>query len=115
MEYRKLGGAGLKVSSVGIGCKNFELQYEVGTTAAVVKAALGVGINFFDAADVDGPSGLSEAYLGQAISGLDPSQIMIASEFANLSGKVRYIGHSNFSGWQVSDTEMNDVNTVGRR
>lgn len=162
MEYRNLGSTGLKVSLVGIGCNNFGRRCDVGSTAAVVKAALGVGINFFDTADVYGPSGLSEAYLGQAISGLDRSQIVIATKFANRmgegalnrgasrryivkavedslkrlgtdyidlyqqhipdgdtpieetlralddlihSGKVCYIGHSNFSGWQVSDAD----------
>tara|TARA_R110002072_G_scaffold64_5_gene360 strand:+ start:32586 stop:33530 length:945 start_codon:yes stop_codon:yes gene_type:complete len=162
MEYRKLGGTGLKVSLVGIGCNNFGRRCDVETTAAVVKAALDQGINFFDTADVYGPGGLSEAFLGQAISGLDRSQIVIATKFANpmgegglnrgasrryivkavedslkrlgtdyidlyqqhipdkdtpieetlralddliRSGKVRYIGHSNFSGWQISDAQ----------
>jgi len=162
MEYRNLGSTGLKVSLVGIGCNNFGRRCDVETTAAVVKAALNTGINFFDTADVYGPSGLSEAYLGQAIAGLDRSQIVIASKFANRmgegglnkgasrryiiravedslkrlgtdyidlyqqhipdgdtpieetlralddlirSGKVRYIGHSNFSAWQASDAE----------
>lgn len=162
MEYRNLGSTGLKVSLVGIGCNNFGRRCDVQSTAEVVNTALDVGINFFDTADVYGPAGLSEAYLGQAISGMDRSQIVIASKFANpmgegelnrgasrryiikavedslkrlgtdyidlyqqhipdsatpieetlralddlvKSGKVRYIGHSNFSGWQISDAD----------
>lgn len=162
VEYRNLGSTGLKVSLVGIGCNNFGRRCDVQATAGVVKAALDVGINFFDTADVYGPSGLSEAFLGQAISGIDRSQIVIASKFANpmgegdlnrgasrryimkavddslkrlgtdyidlyqqhipdgdtpieetlralddliKCGKVRYIGHSNFSGWQISDAD----------
>jgi aryl-alcohol dehydrogenase-like predicted oxidoreductase len=162
VEYRNLGSTGLKVSLVGIGCNNFGRRCDVQSTAEVVNTALDVGINFFDTADVYGPAGLSEAYLGQAISGMDRSQIVIASKFANpmgegelnrgasrryiikavedslkrlgtdyidlyqqhipdsatpieetlralddlvKSGKVRYIGHSNFSGWQISDAD----------
>lgn len=162
MKYRNLGSTGLKVSAVGLGCNNFGRRCDVETTTEVVKAALDQGINFFDTADVYGPGGLSEAFLGQAIAGLDRSQIIVASKFANpmgegelnrgasrryivkavedslkrlgtdyidlyqqhipdpetpieetlralddlvRSGKVRYIGHSNFSGWKISDAE----------
>ncbi len=88
MEYRNLGSTGLKVSLVGIGCNNFGRRCDVQSTAEVVNTALDVGINFFDTADVYGPAGLSEAYLGQAISGMDRSQIVIASKFANPMGRV---------------------------
>ncbi|NQV63971.1 MAG: aldo/keto reductase [SAR86 cluster bacterium] len=160
MEYRNLGNTGLKVSIVGIGCNNFGRRCDAVATAAVVDAALDVGVNFFDSADIYGPNGLSEEYLGQAIKGKDRSSVIIASKFANpmgagdlmrgasrryimnavdaslkrlgtdyidlyqqhvpddqtpieetlralddlvRSGKVRYIGHSNFSGWQLTD------------
>ena len=155
MEYRNLGNTGLKVSIVGIGCNNFGRRCDAVATAAVVDAALDAGVNFFDSADIYGPNGLSEEYLGQAIKGKDRSSVIIASKFANpmgagdlmrgasrryimnavdaslkrlgtdyidlyqqhvpddqtpieetlralddlvRSGKVRYIGHSNFSG-----------------
>ena len=160
MEYRNLGNTGLKVSIVGIGCNNFGRRCDAVATAAVVDAALDAGVNFFDSADIYGPNGLSEEYLGQAIKGKDRSSVIIASKFANpmgagdlmrgasrryimnavdaslkrlgtdyidlyqqhvpddptpieetlralddlvRSGKVRYIGHSNFSGWQLTD------------
>ena len=160
MEYRNLGNTGLKVSIVGIGCNNFGRRCDAVATAAVVDAALDAGVNFFDSADIYGPNGLSEEYLGQAIRGKDRSSVIIASKFANpmgagdlmrgasrryimnavdaslkrlgtdyidlyqqhvpddqtpieetlralddlvRSGKVRYIGHSNFNGWQLTD------------
>ena len=160
MEYRNLGNTGLKVSIVGIGCNNFGRRCDAVATAAVVDAALDAGVNFFDSADIYGPNGLSEEYLGQAIKGKDRSSVIIASKFGNpmgagdlmrgasrrhimnavdaslkrlgtdyidlyqqhvpddqtpieetlralddlvRSGKVRYIGHSNFSGWQLTD------------
>ncbi|MBD3649427.1 MAG: aldo/keto reductase [Pseudomonadales bacterium] len=162
MEYRNLGCTGLKVSVVGIGCNNFGRRCDEATTAAVVDAALDAGINFFDTADVYGPGGLSEEYLGKALKGKDRSQIIIATKFAMQmgegdlmrgasrryimnavedslrrlytdyidlyqqhapdsdtpieetlralddlirDGKVRYIGNSNFSGWQIADAD----------
>jgi aryl-alcohol dehydrogenase-like predicted oxidoreductase len=162
MEYRKLANTGLKVSLVGIGCNNFGRRCDAFATAAVVDAAIDTGVNFFDSADIYGPNGLSEEYLGQAIKGKDRSSIIIASKFANpmgegdlqrgasrryimnavdaslkrlgtdyidlyqqhvpdnetpieetlralddlvSGGKVRYIGHSNFSGWQLADAD----------
>lgn len=162
MDTRKLGNTGLKVSVVGIGCNNFGRRCDAVATQAVVDAALDVGINFFDTADIYGPNGLSEEYLGQAIKGKDRSQLIIASKFANpmaagdlmrgasrryimnavdaslkrlgtdyidlyqqhvpdaetpieetlralddlvQAGKVRYLGNSNFSGWQLTDAD----------
>lgn len=162
MEYRNLGGTGLKVSVVGIGCNNFGRRCDEATTASVVDAALDAGVNFFDTADVYGPRGLSEEYLGKALKGKDRSQVVIATKFGMQmgenelmrgasrryimnavedslrrlntdyidlyqqhapdpstpieetlralddlvrDGKVRYLGNSNFTGWQVADAD----------
>jgi aryl-alcohol dehydrogenase-like predicted oxidoreductase len=162
MEYRNLGSTGLKVSIVGIGCNNFGRRCDTATTADVVHTALDVGINFFDTADVYGPRGMSEEFLGKAISGMDRSQIVIATKYSGpmgegdlmkgasrryimnaveaslkrlgtdyidlyqqhgpdadtpieetlralddlvRDGKVRYLGSSNFSGWQIADAD----------
>jgi aryl-alcohol dehydrogenase-like predicted oxidoreductase len=128
MKYRKLGNTGLKVSLVGLGCNNFGRGCDIETTAKVVKAALDQGVNFYDTADVYGPAGLGEAFLAQTIAGLDRSQIIIASKFANPMGEGdlnrgasrRYIGHSNFSGWKISDAHwtarsQNLYNLLDRR
>ncbi len=160
MEYRNLGSAGLKVSIAGLGCNNFGRRCDESTTADIVDAALAEGINFFDTADVYGPAGLSEEYLGRALKKRDRHQVIIATKYASpmgegylnrgatrryivravedslmrlgtdyidlyqqhvpdpetpieetlralddlvTSGKVRYIGHSNFSSWQIAD------------
>ena len=87
MQYRNLGSTGLKVSLVGLGCNNFGRRCDVEQTSSIVKTALDLGINFFDTADIYGPSGLSEAFLGKAIEGLDRSQIVIATKFANPIGE----------------------------
>ncbi len=162
MEYRNLGASGLKVSIVGIGCNNFGRRCDEAVTADVVNSALEVGINFFDTADVYGPNGLSEEYLGKALQGKDRSQVIIATKYGSpmgegdlmrggsrryiinavedslrrlgtdyidlyqqhvpdadspieetlgaldaliQDGKIRYIGNSNFSGWQIADAD----------
>jgi len=102
MEYRSLGSSGLKVSLVGIGCNNFGRRCDHQQTAKIVHCALDQGINFFDTADMYA-GGLSEQYLGQAIRDRPRQDVITASKFGNSMGKVRYIGHSNFSGWQASD------------
>ncbi len=162
MEYRNLGPTGLKVSVVGIGCNNFGMRCDEEKTGMVVNTALDEGINFFDTADVYGPRGVSEEFLGRALKGKDRGQIIIASKFASpmgdselmkgasrrhimnaveaslkrlgtdyidlyqqhvpdadthieetlralddliRQGKVRYVGNSNFSGWQIANAD----------
>ncbi|MFN0093319.1 MAG: aldo/keto reductase [Dehalococcoidia bacterium] len=157
MEYRNLGRSGLLVSVVGLGCNNFGRRCDAGQTAAVVNAAIDHGINLFDTADVYGPRGLSEEYLGKALAGRR-HEVVVATKFRGQmgegpmksgasrryiiqaaedslrrlgtdyidlyqihspdpatpieetmraiddlvrQGKVRYAGHSNFSGWQT--------------
>ena len=77
MEHRKIGS--LEVSLVGIGCNNFGWRIDAAATQKVVDAALDVGINFFDTADMYG-SGQSEEFLGQALKGRR-SRAIIATKF----------------------------------
>ncbi|MCZ7419102.1 aldo/keto reductase [Verrucosispora sp. WMMA2121] len=165
MTYRRLGDSGLVVSVVGIGCNNFGRKLDPDGTRAVVDAALDVGINFFDTADIYGePHGASEAQLGAALKGRR-DEVVLATKFgmsmagsngrdfgvrgsrrylvraveASLrrldtdhidlyqfhepdpgtpidetlsalddlvrAGKVRYLGNSNFAGWQIADAD----------
>ncbi|HEY0696849.1 MAG TPA: aldo/keto reductase [Micromonospora sp.] len=163
MSYRRLGDSGLVVSVVGIGCNNFGRKLDADGTREVVDAALDVGINFFDTADIYGePQGGSEELLGAALRGRR-DDVVVATKFgmdmhgmngpdhgargarryvvraveASLrrlgtdhidlyqmhepdpgtpieetlsalddlvrAGKVRYLGNSNFAGWQIAD------------
>ncbi len=166
MEFKNLGSTGLRVSSVGIGCNNFGRRCDLKLTNEVVNAALECGINFFDTADVYGPRGLSEEYLGKSIAGkrddlviatkfgmemddsglkkgasrryimqaVEDSLRRLNTDYIDLyqqhfpdpqtpieetlralddlihQGKVRYLGCSNFSGWQVSDANWTASN-----
>ena len=162
MEFRHLGRSGLQVSVVGLGCNNFGRRCDADQTKLVVDKAIELGVNFFDTANVYGPGGLSEEYLGRALSGRR-HQVVVATKFGMRmgsapmesggsrrhimasvedslrrlgtdyidlyqfhtpdprtpidetlralddlvsAGKVRYIGHSNFAGWQAAEAHF---------
>lgn len=165
MEYRQLGGSGLKVPVVSYGAATFggggELfkawgDSDVKEASRLVDICLDAGVNFFDTADIYS-RGMSEEILGKALGkkrddvlistkatfrmndgandlgssrhhlikacedslrrlGTDHIDVYfmhgfdaltpveeVLSTLENLvqSGKVRYIGCSNFSGWHL--------------
>jgi aryl-alcohol dehydrogenase-like predicted oxidoreductase len=63
-DRRTIGG--IEVSIAGLGCNNFGSRLDAGRAAAVVGAALEVGVTLFDTADLYG-DGASEEYLGRAL------------------------------------------------
>ena len=81
MEHVDLGGSGLRVSRVGLGCNNFGGRIGFEETRAVVEAALDAGITFFDTAEVYGNGGGSERFLGELLEGRR-EQAVIATKFA---------------------------------
>jgi len=64
METRRVGS--LEVSVAGLGCNNFGMRIDEAASKAVVDAALDVGINHFDTANIYG-GGKSEEFLGRAL------------------------------------------------
>src|SRR3954468_9540367 len=54
MAYGHLGRSGLLVSRIGLGTMNFGYTVDESSSFAVMDAAVGAGINFFDTADVYG-------------------------------------------------------------
>ena len=160
MTYRRLGGSGLAVSVVGLGCNNFGMRIDQDATQAVVDAAIEEGVTLFDTSDSYGESEvmLAKALGVEARPGRDRHQVRqrparaptaptgvpgaavatsarrssarcerldtdwidlyqihypdphtpIEETLGALSdlvheGLVRYIGHSNFAGWQIAD------------
>jgi aryl-alcohol dehydrogenase-like predicted oxidoreductase len=77
MQTRRIGS--LEVSVVGLGCNNFGGRLDAAATAAVARAALDAGINFFDTADIYGGT-RSEEYLGQALRGRR-EEVVLATKF----------------------------------
>jgi aryl-alcohol dehydrogenase-like predicted oxidoreductase len=164
MEYRALGGSGLRVSVLTMGTMTFGGRggfADVGSTGEEearrqVDQCLEAGVNLFDTADVYS-GGLAEEILGQALKGrrdevlvatkvrmpmgpgpndaglsrhhvvtgceaslrrlgtdhIDLYQVhewdgltpleetLEALDFLVTSGKVRYVGGSNYAGWQL--------------
>jgi aryl-alcohol dehydrogenase-like predicted oxidoreductase len=163
IRFRRLGSSGLTVSVVGVGGNNFGYSMDFEATRAVVDAALNLGINLFDTADIYGsPRGSSEEMLGAALKGrrddvviatkfgkdmegangadrgargarryifraVEASLRRLGTDYIDLymlhepdpgtpieetlsalddlvhAGKVRYLGNSNFDGWQIAD------------
>lgn len=162
MKYRQLGRSGLWVSVVGLGTNQFGGKVDEKGVAEIIDAALDLGVNFIDTADVytggkseetigktiakrrdqvvlatkvgsrtgDGPNdvGASRRHI---IAGVEASLRRLGTEYIDLyqihrfdphtpfeetmralddlvrSGKVRYIGASNYAAWQLC--RANDV------
>jgi aryl-alcohol dehydrogenase-like predicted oxidoreductase len=91
VEQRRLGGSGLVVSVVGLGCNNLGRPGTSASTQdgtrAVVDACLESGVTFFDVADAYGsPRGRSEELLGAALRGRR-DQAVVATKFgADMGG-----------------------------
>ncbi len=84
MEYRQLGGSGLRVSAVGLGGNTFGRFCDEAQTAAVIHRALELGINHVDTADTYG-RGVSEQYVGKAIAGRR-HEVVVATKVGNAMG-----------------------------
>src|SRR4051812_19308694 len=80
MEYRRLGGSGLKVSEV---CLGSWLTYGNATEDAAAEAcidkAFELGINFFDTANVYA-QGKAEEVVGRALSKYDRDDYVVATK-----------------------------------
>lgn len=85
MEYRNLGGSGLKVSEIGLGGNNFGWWADEQTSVSVINHAIDTGINFIDTADVY-DRGHSEEFIGQAING-KRDRVLIATKFGSPMGE----------------------------
>ncbi|MCE9575142.1 MAG: aldo/keto reductase [Deltaproteobacteria bacterium] len=108
MEYRNLGAAGARVSTLCLGAMTFgeadekSFMHKAGcdeaTSHAILDRALEAGVNFVDTADVYGQDGLSERVIGSwfAASG-KRDRVVLATKFRftmgdgpNKSGASRY-------------------------
>jgi aryl-alcohol dehydrogenase-like predicted oxidoreductase len=84
MEQRTLGGQGLVVSALGLGCMGMSQSYGPGDdqeSVATIHRALDLEMTFLDTADVYGPF-TNERLVGRAITGRR-DEVVLATKFGN--------------------------------
>lgn len=86
MQIRNLGGSGLRVSAVGLGCNNFGQRTDLETARKVIHKAIDCGITLFDTADIYAGMGGSETVLGEVL-GDRRKDIVLATKFAKPMSK----------------------------
>jgi len=85
MEYRILGGTGVKVSRLCFGVMSFGGDADEATSAAMFKRCREAGINFFDCANAYA-GGRSEEILGRVMAG-ERDELVITTKVASPMGK----------------------------
>ena len=81
MQIRNLGGSGLRVSAVGLGCNNFGQRTDLETSRKVIHKAIDLGITLFDTADIYAGQGGSETVLGEVL-GARRKDIVLATKYS---------------------------------
>src|SRR5438477_5339374 len=86
MQIRNLGGSGLRVSAVGLGCNNFGQRTDLETSRKVIYRAIDLGITLFDTADMYAGMGGSETVLGEVL-GARRKDIVLATKYSKPMSK----------------------------
>lgn len=83
MQKRILGSGGLEVSAIGLGCMGMSSSYgrakDVPEMTALLRAAVELGVDFFDTAEVYGPW-INEELVGAALAPVR-DKVVIATKF----------------------------------
>src|SRR5213592_3317601 len=97
MKKRKLGKTGLEVSAIGLGCMGMSFGYgppkDKQEMISLIRAAVDLGVTFFDTAEVYGPF-VNEELVGEALSPLR-QRVVIATKFGfklDPTGQKGWIG-----------------------
>ena len=96
MEYRRLGGTGLKVSELCLGCMTFGRETDESVARKILDRFIDVGGNFIDTANVYA-AGASEEILGRIV-GQRRNELVVAT-------KVRFNANS-FMGKPVAPNQI---------
>jgi aryl-alcohol dehydrogenase-like predicted oxidoreductase len=81
MQIRNLGGSGLRVSAVGLGCNNFGQRTDLENSRKVIHKAIDLGVTLFDTADIYAGMGGSETVIGTVL-GTRRKEIVLATKFS---------------------------------
>ncbi|TMD61128.1 MAG: aldo/keto reductase [Chloroflexi bacterium] len=114
MKIKRLGRTGLKVSEICLGTMTFGNQCDQPTSHAIMSKAFDAGVTFFDTADAY-PLGATSETVGRTEEyiGIDLYQMHFPDHETPIdetlralddlvhSGKVLYIGCSNFPAWEL--------------
>jgi aryl-alcohol dehydrogenase-like predicted oxidoreductase len=119
MEYRQLGGSGLRVPVLSFGTGTFGGaagmfkawgSSDVAEATRLVDICLEAGVNMFDSADVYS-GGLAEEILGQAITGRR-DQVLISTKATFRSGQgINDVGSSRYHLLQAVDASLRRLGT----
>lgn len=91
MAQRALGGQGLRVSQLGLGCVGISELYgprELDESRAMLLRSLELGVDFFDTSDVYG-AGHNEQFLGEVL-GPRRREIVLATKFGAVRERAGY-------------------------
>src|ERR1700688_2122539 len=84
MKQRKLGKSNLEVSAIGLGCMGMSFGYgpakDKKEMISVIRAAVELGVTFFDTAEVYGPF-TNEELVGEALAPVR-AHVVIATKFS---------------------------------
>jgi aryl-alcohol dehydrogenase-like predicted oxidoreductase len=90
MNKRKLGTSGLEVSALGLGCMGLSAGYGPALNKqsgiSLIRAALELGVSFFDTAEAYGPFA-NEELLGEALAPVR-DRVVIATKFGFTNGNA---------------------------
>jgi aryl-alcohol dehydrogenase-like predicted oxidoreductase len=81
MQIRNLGGSGLRVSAVGLGCNNFGQRIDLEASRKVIHKAIDLGVTLLDTADIYSNMGGSETVLGEVL-GDRRKDIVLATKYS---------------------------------
>ena len=90
MRKRRLGGQGLEVGAIGLGCMGMSDFYgprDEAEAIATIHRALELGVTMLDTSDVYGPH-TNEELVGKAIRGRRRESVVVATKFGIVRGSV---------------------------
>ena len=116
MERRKLGKSGLEVSALGLGCMGMSFGYgpagDEQEMISVIRAAVDLGVTFFDTAEVYGPY-TNEVLVGKALAPVR-DRVVIATKFGfsfDANGKQAGLNSRPEHIKQVADASLKRLKT----